>query len=87
MQFDWDENKRQTNIRKHGIDFKDAVKIFSSHHMSYEDHRPIYDEQRFIAYCFWNSHLLVVVYTFVEDDIIRIITARKTKKYEEKRFL
>lgn len=87
MQFDWDENKRQTNIRKHGIDFKDAAKIFSGHHMSYEDDRPIYDEQRFVAYGFWNSHLLVVVYTFIDDDMIRIISARKAKKYEEKQFL
>ncbi|MBR6900719.1 MAG: BrnT family toxin [Synergistaceae bacterium] len=28
MQFEWDENKRQINIEKHGIDFADAVKIF-----------------------------------------------------------
>jgi uncharacterized DUF497 family protein len=28
MRLEWDENKRQDNIRKHGIDFVDAALIF-----------------------------------------------------------
>ncbi|PXX42579.1 ribonuclease toxin BrnT of type II toxin-antitoxin system [Undibacterium pigrum] len=28
MRFEWDENKNQINIRKHGIDFSDAADIF-----------------------------------------------------------
>lgn len=27
MQFEWDEQKRKTNIRKHGFDFRDACKV------------------------------------------------------------
>jgi len=30
MRFEWDEQKNQTNIRKHGLDFVDAHKIFDS---------------------------------------------------------
>ena len=26
--FEWDEAKNQTNVRKHGIDFLDAVRVF-----------------------------------------------------------
>jgi uncharacterized protein len=29
MKFEWDENKNQLNIRKHGIDFADAAYVFS----------------------------------------------------------
>jgi len=29
MKFEWDENKNQINIRKHGIDFHDAAYVFS----------------------------------------------------------
>lgn len=87
FRFEWDEKKRQTNIRKHGIDFKDVVEIFFSHHITYEDDRPIYDERRFVTFGFLKSHPLIVIHTFVDDDVIRIISARKAKKYEEKRFL
>lgn len=30
MRFEWDENKRQENLRKHGFDFADAWKIFTT---------------------------------------------------------
>lgn len=30
MDFRWDENKNQTNIKKHGFDFTDAWEIFES---------------------------------------------------------
>lgn len=86
IQFEWDENKRQANIRKHGIDFKDALKLFYGQHVTYEDDRPIYDEQRFITFGLLHTHLLVVVHTLVENDVIRIISARKATKYEQKRF-
>jgi uncharacterized DUF497 family protein len=28
VEFEWDENKNQSNISKHGIDFEQAQKIF-----------------------------------------------------------
>ena len=30
MLFEWDENKRQRNLQKHGVDFVRAVKMFSN---------------------------------------------------------
>ncbi len=30
MQFEWNEQKRLTNIRKHGIDFRDAWQLFDA---------------------------------------------------------
>ncbi len=29
MKFEWDENKNQINIRKHGVDFCPAVYVFA----------------------------------------------------------
>jgi uncharacterized DUF497 family protein len=29
MRFEWDENKNQLNLRKHGVDFRDAAYVFS----------------------------------------------------------
>jgi len=31
--FEWDENKRLSNLAKHGLDFVDAVVVFSDQHL------------------------------------------------------
>lgn len=47
MQFEWDESMRQANLRKHGIDFIDAIRIFEGDTFTFEDTRKDYDEARF----------------------------------------
>ncbi len=63
MEFEWDENKRQTNIIKHGIDFIDAQKIFNYETVTLEDNRFNYGEQRFIALGLLKGKIIVVIYT------------------------
>ena len=46
MQFEWDEEKNQTNIHKHGIDFQYAVDIFNHPMLSQPDNRANYGEDR-----------------------------------------
>ncbi|MBF2057937.1 MAG: BrnT family toxin [Cyanobacterium sp. T60_A2020_053] len=82
MKFEWDENKRQTNISKHGIDFIDAQKIFDYDTVTIEDDRFNYGEQRFIAIGLLNGKTIVVVYTEISNKI-RIISARKATKNEQ----
>jgi len=82
MKFEWDENKRQTNITKHGIDFIDAQKIFDYDTVTIEDNRFNYGEQRFIAIGLLNGKIIVVVYTEISNKI-RIISARKATKNEQ----
>jgi uncharacterized DUF497 family protein len=47
--FTWDETKRRANIRKHGIDFADAPKIFEGLTFTAEDDRETYGERRFLT--------------------------------------
>lgn len=82
MKFEWDENKRQTNVTKHGIDFIDAQKIFDYDTVTIEDNRFNYGEQRFIAIGLLNGKIIVVVYTEISNKI-RIISARKATKNEQ----
>jgi uncharacterized DUF497 family protein len=50
MNFDWDNNKNQSNINKHGISFEEAITIFDDPNiLSYEDTRFNYGETRFIS--------------------------------------
>lgn len=83
MIFAWDENKRQTNITKHGIDFIDTRKIFDYDTVTIEDNRFNYGEQRFIAIGLLNGKTIVVVYTEISNKI-RIISARKATKMRNK---
>lgn len=86
LQFVWDINKEVQNIKKHKISFKDAQTVF------YDDNaRLIYDpdhsetEDRFILLGLNKSiDILVVCHCYKEnDEIIRIISARKATKKEQ----
>jgi uncharacterized DUF497 family protein len=47
--FAWDEAKRRANLKKHGIDFVDAEKIFRGITLTAEDTREAYGERRFLT--------------------------------------
>ena len=49
MRFEWDENKRISNLESHGVDFKDAALIFTNVVLEAEDKRGDYGERRFRA--------------------------------------
>jgi uncharacterized protein len=85
LEFEWDENKRLININKHGIDFKDALTIFDYDMVIIEDDRFNYGEQRLIAIGYLDGRIIVVVYT-ERQHIIRIISARKATKYEQRTY-
>jgi uncharacterized protein len=85
MAYQWDRNKAATNFNKHGIDFADAVSVFSDDlAVTVNDER--FDEERFITIgidAF--GQVLVVVYTFRGKDI-RIISARKATRPERTQY-
>jgi uncharacterized protein len=73
MLFTWNESKRKSNLAKHGLDFKDAMRIFAGPLALFEDDRTDYGEQRMIAMGLLDA--LVVVIVLVESDsTIRIIS-------------
>ncbi len=82
MRFEWDEAKNAANIRKHAIDFNDAVDIFSHPMLTALDGRFAYFEQRWVAIGLVRQIIGVVVYTERNGDVIRIISARKATKRE-----
>ena len=86
MQFEWDEEKNQINIRKHGIAFNDAVDIFNHPLLCQVDDRASYGEERWIVLGCIHHLIGVVVYTERVGDILRIISARKATKREIRRY-
>jgi hypothetical protein len=85
MNYQWDGEKARANFRKHGIDFADAVLVFSDAlAITISDER--FDEDRLITIgmdAF--SRVLVVVYTWRGNEI-RLISARKATSRERKQY-
>ena len=81
IDFEWDKQKRLSNLEKHRIDFVRACQIFSGYTVEFADNRYDYREERFIAIGEINGQILTVVYTY-RGDVIRLISARKATRYE-----
>ena len=82
MAFEGDDEKRERNLTKHGIDFVRAVKIFENPVVERLDDREDYGEERIITIGHWEDHFLVVVYTWRGINR-RIISAWKAGADEE----
>lgn len=83
--FTWDETKRRTNLAKHGIDFRDAVRIFDGPLVTVEDTRERYDEPRYVALGLLEGVVVSVVYAERRDGA-RIISIRRALKHETRFF-
>jgi uncharacterized DUF497 family protein len=84
MLFTWDEKKRRSNLKKHGIDFTCAADIFTGPTFTWEDSRFDYGEQRWITMGQLGSQVVVlVVHTETEEEIIHVISIRKADKDEQ----
>jgi uncharacterized DUF497 family protein len=89
IKFDWNEEKNKANKTKHGVSFKEAITVFYD-----ENARLIYDpehsseEKRFIILGLSNKlRLLLVVHCYREnEEVIRIVSARKASKKESKQY-
>ena len=85
--FEWDTRKNTTNLRKHDVSFEDAQTVFFDENaIEFDDPDHSTNEERFILLGLSQSlKVLVVCHCYREDEsIIRIISARKATKKEQK---
>ena len=90
--FDWDENKNQINIQKHGISFEEAEDVFYDYDaiLLYDQNHSDEEDRFMLIGLDKTATVLVVVHCyrilFIDDEteIIRIISARKATTKEEK---
>ena len=90
VKFEWDSNKAKSNLKKHSVSFEEASTIFSSDQIRVfvDDANSTDTEERLVAIGY-SSHdrILTVVHCYREDDeVIRIISARKATKQEKNFF-
>jgi uncharacterized DUF497 family protein len=85
--FEWDAEKAESNLKKHGVSFPEAVTAFGdplSMNMPDPDHSE--GEHRFIVMGMSNRHRLLVVSYTNRPRRTRIISARLATRYERKQY-
>ena len=84
MIFDWDDNKAESNKKKHGVSFAEAATAFSDlNAIKFLDAKNSEKEERWILVGLSaRSHVLLVVFIEREEKLIRIVSARKAVKEE-----
>ena len=85
IHFTWDEEKNRSNQKKHGVSFEEAETVF------YDDDSVLFDdpdhsvgEERFLIIGVTDTEKLCIVsHCYRDEDVIRIISARKATKHEK----
>jgi len=84
--FVWDETKRLSNLKKHGLDFRDAHLVYDdpdkcTYDASREDEYRLMD----VALVVVRGRLLTLVYLEIGDDV-RVISFRNASREERKAY-
>ena len=82
---EWDRNKNDENLRKHGLSFEDAPKVFDGRCLTFEDRRIAYGEERYITLGYLEARLVVIAHT-PRGENTRIISMRKANSRERKAY-
>ena len=85
MKYQWDKTKATSNLKKHGIEFADAVSVFSDElAITIPENR--FDEERFVTIGMDGfGRISVIVFTWRSEEI-RLISARLAERRERKQY-
>jgi len=85
MDFEWDDAKADTNLRKHGVSFSEAMTIFGDAlSITGYDPRHADDEDRFLTMGSSVAEQLLVVSHTDRGGNVRIVSARVATRRERK---
>lgn len=83
MEFEWDENKRQRNLAKHGSDLLRVTTVFERKHLNQE--LAYADELRWKAIGLIDGREIAVIYTR-RNGRVRLISARRAREHERRTY-
>jgi uncharacterized DUF497 family protein len=87
VQYEWGNGKAAENLRKHGVDFADAIGALEDPNRLEEiDLRFEYGEERLQVIGIVRGNVLFVIVTFRDADVCRIISARRATRHEQDRY-
>jgi uncharacterized protein len=85
MHFVWDSNKAITNLRKHRITFEEAVTVFSDP-LALMVTDDVHGDRVILIGESIKRRVLLVVFIEIDDQDVRIISARRATTHERKRY-
>ena len=90
LRFEWDPEKAGSNLRKHGVTFETAIRVFADPFALMEQDRVENGEYRWQTIGVVDGALvLLVAHADREEDgieVVRIISARRASKAERRRY-
>jgi len=86
MRFTWDPEKNRINVRRHGLAFQDAARIFEGPTLEKVDDRFDYGEPRTYAIGLVNGVEVTVIYTDREDGNRHLISAWRSEPHERRAY-
>jgi uncharacterized protein len=85
--YEWGNGKAAENLRKHRVDFVDAIAALEDTNRLEEiDTRFEYGEERIQVIGMARGDVLFVIVTLRGEDSCRIISARKATRHEQERY-
>ncbi len=85
--FEWDLQKAQSNLRKHGVSFEEASTVFQDP-LSVTIDDPLHSsfEERFVILGMSSQNRLLVVVHTDRRDRVRIVSSRRATSHEQKAY-
>jgi uncharacterized protein len=90
IKFEWDNRKDKSNQKKHGVSFDEAKSVFCDENaIEFYNFDHSHEEERFLLLGLsMKLRLILICHCFKEENgIIRIISARKATKNEQKEYI
>lgn len=85
MKFEWDPQKEEKNLKKHGVSFNEAKEALSCELVVVFKEDSDFGEERYVYLGMCKKlNILIVVVAYPEEESTRIISARKANKRERK---
>lgn len=85
MQFTWDPEKAEENLKAHGVDFREAATVFDDWlSTTFPDVDHSIGERRFLIIGMSGLGRILVVAHTETGDTIRIISARTATRHEQR---
>ena len=87
MQFEWNEEKAEANLKKHSVSFNEAQTVFDDPlFVIFADPDHSFEENRFIIMGESNQNRLLVVSYTERPPVTRLISAREATRPERKKY-
>jgi len=87
MKYEWDAAKASANLAKHDVSFDDAARALEDpRKIEFLDDRFDYGEERIQSLCMDRGKVLFVVTVMPDENVCRIISARKADRDEQERY-